>query len=137
MNDNQNPRRGDSSSYQERRRRTDWVTHMATILSLVSWVIAIAVLLVLDMASPERNFKLFTTLAASTAVRNYWNTTFLPIAFGLLVASFIVCIIAFFFNMLRNRRKTDKYKKSIIIIGIGTVIGIVVFIIRFGKYLFW
>ena len=129
-------------SFQERRRKADWITRMATILSLVSWTIAFAVWVVLESASPEREMTFISSLItvhfdAETSIRDYWDETLLPLAFGLLVASLIVCISAFIFNAMRMRRKTDKYRKSIIIIGAVTVIGIVLFLIRFGSSMFW
>ena len=123
--------------YLDRRKKVDWVVRMATVLSIISWVFAFAVWIVLEEASPEKNRKFITSFLSSrldvqVQIRSYWDETLLPIAFLLLVASFVVCLVAFFFNKLRMRRKTDKYRKSIIIIGIVTFVGIVVFLFRFG-----
>jgi len=114
---------------------------MATILSLVSWAVAIAVWIVLDTASPERERRFITSFFSSRfdvepSVRDYWDMNLLPLAFGLLLAAIAICVGAFFFNKLRMRRKTDKYRKSIIIIGIITILGMVFFLIRFGGSLF-
>ena len=54
------------------------------------------------------------------------------VAFFLLIAALAICVIAFFFNKARMRRKTDKYRKSVIIIGAITIIGVVLFLVRFG-----
>ena len=116
--------------YRERRRKADWVTKMATIMSLVSWVIAFTVWMVLDRASPEKE-SMFSRYF-DISVRDYWNSSLLPIAFALLILSLCICVSAFVFNMLRMKRKTDKYKKSIIIIGCITIIGIVFFLVQFG-----
>jgi len=126
-----------SSDYLERRKKVDWVVRMAAVLSFISWGFAIAVWAVLEAASPEQDRKFITSflssrLDAQIQIRSYWDTTLLPIAFLLLVAAFVVCLVAFFFNKLRMRRKTDKYRKSIIVIGIVTFVGIIVFLIRFG-----
>ena len=126
-----------ASEYLERRKKSDWIVKMATILSLISWAFAIAVWAVLEAASPERNYEFITSffssrLDAQIQIRSYWDTTLLPIAFLLLVASFAICLAGFIFNKMRMRRKTDKYRKSIIIIGIITILGIAVFLVRFG-----
>jgi len=118
-----------TSDFNERRKKADWVVKMATVLSLIAWLVAFGVWVVLDSASPEKT-TFFTQFFGST-VRSYWDTSLLPLAFALLVVSLGTCIIAFVFNMLRMRRKTDKYRKSIIIIGAITIVGIVVFVIRF------
>lgn len=133
MKKNEKKRIQDVSDFRERRKKTDWVTYMATILSLISWITAFCVLVVLDKAQPESEH-MFTRYFG-ISVRNYWETSLLPLAFALLLASLCTCVIAFIFNMLRKRRKTDKYKKSIIVIGIITIIGIILFINRFSEFL--
>ena len=127
---NNHPRSKDTESFQERRKKADWVINMATALSVVSWFVAFGVWLLLDMAAPERE-DFFSRVFGGT-VRGYWDTSLLPIAFILLVISFLTCVGAFIFNMMRMRRKTDKYRKSIIIVGIITIVGIVMFLLRFG-----
>jgi len=130
MNDDKKPRNHGRPAFVDRRKKNDWVVHMATILSILSWLVAFTVLFVLEQASPEKETILERMFGIT--VRDYWNSSLLPIAFILLVISLCFCIFAFIFNMLRKRRKTDKYKKSIIIIGAITLIGIVIFMIRFG-----
>ena len=125
--------RGGRDSFQERRRQTDWVVNAASILSVLSWLVAFAVVLVLDIASPQRAN--FFTNVFDGVVTATWNQTFLPLALILLILSFCSCIAAFIFNMMRMRRKTDKYRKSVIIMGVLTLIGIIAFIFRFGSYL--
>jgi len=136
MSGNERPRFGKEQSFQDRRKKADWIVKMATILSLVAWAVAIAVWAVLDAASPEREVSWFTSIGrmrgVDIAVRDYWDTSLLPVAFGLLLAALAICILAFMFNKLRMRRKTDKYRKSIIIIGSITIIGVVLFLVRFG-----
>jgi hypothetical protein len=108
---------------------------MAAILSVVSWLVALAVWAVLDRASPERE-NMFTRMFGVT-VRENWDGTLLPIAFVLLLVSLGICVLAFFFNKLRMKRKTDKYRKSIFIIGGITILGIVFFLMRFGSFFLW
>ena len=129
-------RSGREQSFQERRKKVDWVVRMATALSVIAWAIAVAVWIVLDRASPERDVGWVTSIGrvrgTEIHIRDYWDSALLPLAFILLLTALAVCIIAFFFNKARMRRKTDKYRKSVIIIGAITIIGIVVFLIRFG-----
>lgn len=118
---------------QERRRKTDWVTKAASILSIIAWLLAVVMLLCLDRAQPEKA-GFFTSLFGIT-VNSRWNTSLLRTSFLFLVLALGVCALAMIFNIMRSRRKTDKYKKSIIILGGITIIGIVVFIIAFGEHL--
>jgi len=135
MSGNEGRRHHEASGFEDRRKRTDWITYMATILGVVSWIVAFSVGLLLDLASPEREH-MFSRMFG-TSVRNYWDPALLPIAFGLLVASFCICCLALLFNALRKRRKTDRFKKPVIVIGIVTFVGILFFIYRFGAYFLW
>ena len=137
MNEFDSIRNAREIDYQERRKKSDWMVKMAAILSITSWAVAIAVWFVLEAASPERETRFITSLMqvhfdSPVAVRTQWDATLLPIAFGLLIAALLLCIAAFTFNKLRMRRKTDKYRMSIFIIGGITVAGIIAFLIRFG-----
>lgn len=133
MSNNKENRSGEEPRFEDRRKKADWMTKAASVLSLVSWFMSMVMLLCLDRASPETE-NLFSRLLG-TAVRSTWNTSLLRTAFLLLLLAFCICAIAMIFNILRNRRKSDKYKKSIIILGALTLIGIVAFLIRFGAYL--
>jgi len=124
----------DEPRFQERRRKADWITKMAAILSFISWVVVFMVWVFLDQASPERG-TIFNSWFG-VAVRDHWDETFFPLVFGLLLASLSLCIIALIFNKLRKRRKTDRYRKSIIIIGAITIVGIILFVTRFGFSVF-
>jgi hypothetical protein len=110
---------------------------MATALNLVAWAVGFAVWIVLEAASPERDMRFISSLLqvhfdSEVVVRNRWDTTLLPLAFGLLLAGLGICVLSFLFNKMRMRRKTDKYRKSIFIVGGVTIAGIVGFLIRFG-----
>ena len=123
--------------YQERRKKSDWIVMMATILSIISWAVVIAVWFVLEAASPDREMRFVTSLMqvhfdSPVHIREQWDAAMLPMAFLLLIVALAFCIAAFVFNKLRMRRKTDKYRKSVFIIGGITIIGIVAFLIRFG-----
>jgi len=136
MSGNDRQRFGREQNFQDRRRKVDWVVRMATILSLIAWAIAVAVWIVLDRASPEREVGWVTSIGrvrgTEVAIRDYWDSNLLPIAFILLLSALAICLVAFFFNKARMRRKTDKYRKSVMIIGGVTIIAIILFLLRFG-----
>jgi len=124
-----------------RRRKADWVTKMATILSLCSWSIMTAVWIVLETASPEREMTFITSFfnvkfGAETVIRARWDHTMVIAAFVLLLVSLATSVAAFLFNKMRMKRKSDKYKKSIFIIGGITIVALIVFLIRFWSVIF-
>ncbi|MDR0273568.1 MAG: hypothetical protein LBI27_09665 [Clostridiales bacterium] len=124
----------DRNSFQERRRQSDWVVNAASILSLIAWLVAITAVIVIDTAAPE--WMNFNVRGLSSTAGTEWNATLLWSAFILLILSVCSCITAFIFNMMRMRRKTDKYRKSILIIGAATLVGLVYFTLRFGPNMF-
>ena len=128
------PNRGAGASFKERRRQADWVINAATILSVISWLVAFFVLTVIQMAQPQHT-DLFSNFFGGAIRQPTWDVSLLYVAFGLLILSVIACIAAFIFNSMRMRRKTDKYRKSIIIIGALTIIGLFAFTFRFGPLL--
>jgi len=130
MNKDKDRSRG---GFQERRRQADWVIKAASILSFISWLVAVAALFVFEIASPDR-INVSGVMGGTTRIA--WNTALFPVTFILLILSVLSCITAFIFNAMRMRRKTDKYRKSIIIIGALSLIGLVAFTLRFSTYLF-
>ena len=129
--------RNAKDDFKERRKKADWIVNMAAILSAISWGVAIMVWFVLEAASPEREMTFIASILrvhfdSPTQIRAYWDTALLPIAFSLLILALATCATGFVFNKMRMRRRTDKYRKSIFILGGITIIGLVVFILQFG-----
>jgi len=131
----------DEEEKKDRRQKVDWVGRFATILSLCAWGIMIAVWIVLETASPERDMKFITSFfdvqfGTAPSVRTRWNYSMVYTAYILMLVSLGTCVIAFFLNKMRMKRKRDKYKKSIFIIGGITIIAFIAFMIRFWSVLF-
>ena len=132
--DFQSDHRG-ASKYPNRRRQADWVVKGASILSVISWLVAFGAFLVFEFASPPRTAGVLDVYAEATGPRG-WQYDLLPYALILLIVAVFMCLVAFIFNAMRMKRKTDKYRKSIIIIGAFTVVGLVAFLMRFGGIIF-
>ena len=133
MDDRRQTRTDDRPQAADRRKKTDWVTKAASILSVVAWLIAITMLLCLERAQPQRAD--FFTYFFGVTINSYWNTSLLRAALVLLLTALGICALAMVFNIMRSRRKTDKYKKSIIILGVITLAGLIAFLTVFGPYL--
>lgn len=118
----------------ERRKRRDWVTRAISIISIAGWVLAISALLFLQTASPQ-GADMFT-INSRTVLKSSWNTNLLRIILVMLIVVFVACAFGFCFNLLRHKRKTDRYKKSIIILGLISIAGIALFLLVFGGLLF-
>jgi len=131
----------DNKDENKRKKKDDWVSKTATILSLFAWTIMIAVWAVLEAAAPERE-RIFITsffdvqFGTAPLIRDVWDYTLVYIAYVLLLVSLGTCAIAFFVNRTRMKRKNDRYKISIFIAGGINVIALVVFHIHFWSVLF-
>jgi len=133
----------DEEEKKDRRKKKDLVSRMATLLCLGAWAIMIAVWVVLETASPDKGMRFTQTFFevqfgadAASAMRTRWNYSLVYAAYIMMLASLGACAIAFVLNRMRMRRKTDKQKISILIIGGITVIAFVFFLIRFGAVIF-
>ena len=131
----------DSEGKNKRKKKTDWVSKTATILSLSAWTIMIAVWAILSAAAPERERRFITSFfdmqfGTAPLIRTRWDYTLVYIAYILLLVSLGTCVIAFLLNRQRMKRKRDKYKKSILVAGGITIITFVIFLIRFWYALF-
>ncbi|MCL2125660.1 MAG: hypothetical protein FWH33_06700 [Oscillospiraceae bacterium] len=119
--------------YVERRKKQDWVVRSVTIIAIIGWISALFAFLLIQRASPLHEN--FITRILNVDVASYWNSAMLRGAFIAILVSFLISLIGFLFNMTRHRRKTDKYNKLLITIGVLSVIVLVVFLVLFARYL--
>ena len=131
----------DNKDENKRKKKADWLSKAAAILSLFAWTIMIAVWAVLEAAAPERERRFITSFfdvqfGTPPLIREIWDYTLVYIACVLLLVSLGTCAIAFFINRMRMKRKSDRYKISIFIAGGINVIVLVVFLIHFWSVLF-
>jgi len=114
---------------------------LVTILSLIPWLIMIAVWVLIDIASPGREMTFITSFfnvqfGAEPLARPAWNYPLIYIAYVLMLVSLGLCLIAITINILGKRREGEKMKKSVFIIGGITIVAFVFFIINFWTVIF-
>ncbi len=117
----------------ERRQKKDWVTRAVPFCSVIGWACALTVLAFLERAKPEDPD--FFSRIRNTVLRTTWNESLVRISFFILLAIFLFCALGFIFNMLRNRRKTDKINHSLLVLGILSVGGLGLFLWQFHSFL--
>ncbi|MDR1620228.1 MAG: hypothetical protein LBS18_06170 [Clostridiales bacterium] len=117
----------------ERRRSKDWVTKAVPIFSVIGWLASLVMLVFLDRAKPPSSD--FFSRYFGAQLRTEWNVSLLRTALITLITVFCFCVFGFLFNAARHRRKTDKYNKSILILGIISLAGIIAFVLVFGNML--
>ena len=125
-----------AKEFNERRKKSDWLVKASIYMSASAWVVLFAVWCIMYMAA-EYQPGIFNIFLQVDVPRNPLTQTLLPIAFTLLLFSLAICILAFLFNRLRMRRKTDRYRKSIFIVGGITIIALIAFLMNFGSSFLW
>lgn len=134
--DRRNNNTGENRGYErneDRRRKKDWVTRAIPAISISGWLLAIATMFFLDGAKPMRE-NAFTRLYGME-IHSTWNQNLLRVTLSLLIFVAAICLIGFLFNLLRKRRKSDRFNKSVIILGSISVLSIIVFLFAFWPML--
>jgi len=110
-----------------RRKGPDAVIKAVWWIVGISWLLIITALLIASEAQPK--FETFFDRMVKIPVRNYVDRNLLQNAFYVLLLNLLVCITGFVLNLLRHKRKTDRISKSIIVLGVITLAGILWYLV--------
>ena len=114
---------------ENRRKRKDIFTKCVQWFAAVSWIIAVAIVLIFAFAQPPRE-NIYTHLLNFIASKA-WNMKYIYFAVWMLIANIAVCLFGLIFNAMRHKRKTDRFNKSILILGTLSVISLIAISVRF------
>ena len=108
-----------------RRRGPDAMTRSITGFSIFSWVLIIAALIFFQMTG--------RTSGSYNAVRSTFFSfeTGVMLAKALLFLNTLLCIVGMFVNMARNKRKTDRFRVSLIVSFIVSLAGFILMVAFF------
>ena len=114
---------------------------LATTLTLVPWVIMIAVWVLIETASPGREMRFITSFfsvqfGTEPLARGGWDYTLVYIAYVLMLICLGMCLIAFTINLLGKKREGEKLKISVFVIGGITIVAFIFFMINFWRVIF-
>lgn len=108
-----------------RRRGPDTMVKAITGFSVFSWILIIAALIFFQMTS------------RSTGSYNAVRSTFLSFETGVMIAkallflNVLLCLVGIFINMARNKRKTDRFRVSLIV---SLIVSLAGFILMVGFF---
>lgn len=111
------------------RQGPDLILKLIKVIIQATWCLGVVVLVIACAAMPLTKNLLNTTF--NTELNIAWNYTFLKFDFFLTIITFSVSIIGLYLSSLRQRRRTDRYSASLIIIGILSAISIAFYLIYF------
>ena len=117
---------------------------LLTVFSLIPWVIMIAVWILIEIASPDREMMFFTTFfdvhdqhfTVDPLFRHNWNYGLIYAAYVLMLISLGMCLIVITVNILGKRREGEKIKASVFVISSITIVAFIFFIINFWPVIF-
>ncbi|ODS34338.1 MAG: hypothetical protein SCARUB_00469 [Candidatus Scalindua rubra] len=111
----------------ERRKGPDiWVKALGWFV-VFGWFLMFVALFIIDRAKPEDE-NIFTK-AAEIEVRTTWNQELINYLFYLMIFGLCISIIGIVINSRRHHREDDRFRLTLIILGITSILGII-------KYLF-
>ena len=137
FNDGSGPQR----QWVERSRKPDWVLRSVTVMTLIGWVAAMVALVMYYMGTPkegdiQKAVDSINPNIGATAGINVSNAGLLRGTFFAILASCVICVIGFILNFTRKKRKTDKFNKLLITLGIVSVVFLAVFLINHAGLIF-
>ena len=110
-----------------RRRGPDRLVKAISVISGLAWLIIFIVFILISYAKPKME-TLFDRKYGITLSQE-WDKTMLRYAIVLLGLIMIVCFSGIVINMSRHHRRTDRYNKSLIFFGVGSLLGIIIYLI--------
>lgn len=109
----------------DRRRGPDTLVKWVKWSGIVSWILVSVILFVTLVAKPD--FESYVDKSFHIKLQTNWDTNMMQYVFILMVLLFFFCMISIGVNIMRCRRKSDKFNKTLILNAIAAFIGIVLF----------
>jgi hypothetical protein len=113
----------------DRRKGPDFWVKWVNWIGIFVWIIVIAIITITDIAKPQVNN--FFERALNVQMRTYWNINLMQYAFYLLLFLFTLCIFTIVINIIRHRRKTDRFNPIVITFAVLSFLGIIIYITNF------
>lgn len=96
----------------EKRKGTEVLTRWVKWTGVAGWLFIFTIVMYFDKAKPESES--FFQRALHTHIRTWWDVQALTPALYLMLFLLFISISTLIINMMRHKRKTDKYNPSII-----------------------
>lgn len=106
-----------------KRRGPDIWVKLIRWFGVSAWVLMVVVVILMDKARPQ--LATFFDRILNLDLRTTWDLKLLRSALLLMIVLFYLCVIGLVINAKRHRRKSDRYNRSLIGIGILAALGIV------------
>lgn len=112
-----------------RRKGPDLWVRSLRYLALAGWLALIAALVVLDRAKPQ--VETFFERVYDIRLHQQWDMALARYLLWLMVAGLVLSVLGLFINARRNRRRTDQWRLSLILLGLISLAGIALYHLNF------
>ncbi len=107
----------------DRRKGPDPLVKALEWLSVFGWLLMFAALFIIDRAKPQSEN--FLVKATKAEVSNTWNQELTNALFYLMIFGLCISIIGIVINSRRYRRKDDRFRITLIMLGVISIFGII------------
>lgn len=112
-----------------RRKGPDLWTRSLRYLALAGWTLLIAAFVILDRAKPQ--VETFFERVYDIRLHQQWDMELARYLLWLMVLGLLLSIVGLVINARRNRRRTDQWRISLILLGIISIAGIFLYNFNF------
>lgn len=109
---------------EQRRQGADLWVKIIHWLGVCVWVLMIVVLMLTDKARPP--MATFLDRVLQVELRTTWDLGLVRYACFLMIIILCLCTAGFFINSKRHQRKSDRYSRSLIVMGSLSALGIAI-----------
>ncbi len=110
----------------DRRRGPDFWIRILAWLGGISWFLMFAAMFIIDRAKPEAE-KILSRVSGAE-VSTTWDQTLLGYLFYLVIFGVCVSTVGIMINSKRYRREGDKFRLTLIVLGMLSIIGIAMYL---------
>ena len=115
-----------------RRRGPDQISKLISLIIAVSWILLFVLFIIIAIAKPATDMSIVSIMSQNTRVVGGWNLSLITILFPVLLIQLGLCLFGLILSSRRMKRKRDSYSRSLIFFTVTSVVGLLIYIIRFG-----
>lgn len=112
----------------DRRKGPDFWVKAVGYSRFIVWLLVLLVLFFLSFAKPE--METFFDRMLHVNVRKTWNNELVKRAVYISILVYFLCASAFIENSTRKKRKEDRYSITLILMGIISFVGVVLYLLN-------
>lgn len=110
----------------DRRRGPDFWVRILAWLGGISWLLMFAAMFIIDRAKPESE-KILSRVSGAE-VSTTWDQTLLGYLFYLVIFGVCISTVGIMINSKRYRRDEDRFRLTLIVLGMLSIIGIAIYV---------